>query len=188
MKNSSYLKCKVNLELYVLEKIAELIKHNNSGLSQLIDRVIEHLREYFGDVEGLIFYQRQAKYNYFEKEKDKIIFGLRRQIGIKRQYTSELEERIHELENENSNLYTKLITNAKNTSDFAIHSSPSKIKQLFNTTSLSLSDKPPSPKKKITYRFYEEEVLEILQSKQKQESIQERYTSLDEYIHTYFTH
>lgn len=79
---------------------------------------------------------------------------LRREVGIKREYTQELEERVRELEDENSQLYSKLITTAKQTSEFAIRNSPAKIKQLLTNTQLSISDRPASPRKKASLRNY----------------------------------
>jgi hypothetical protein len=120
-----------------------------------------------------------------ESEKDKVIARLRREVAIKREYTGELEERVRELEDENSQLYSKLITTAKQTSDFAIRGSPAKIKQLLTNTHLT-GDRPASPRKKVSARAYEEEVVEVLESKFRQESIQERHAPLDEYLRTYF--
>jgi hypothetical protein len=113
------------------------------------------LREVLVNCEGLLLEERRSELRLLESEKDKVIARLRREVVIKREYTGELEERVRELEDENSQLYSKLITAAKQTSDFAIRGSPAKIKQLLTNTQLSL-DRPPSPRKKVSARSYEE--------------------------------
>jgi hypothetical protein len=62
---------------------------------------------------------------------------------------------VRELEDENSQLYSKIITKAKQTSEYAIRNSPSKIKQILTTTQLSISDRVLSPRKKISSKAYE---------------------------------
>ena len=88
-----------------------------------------------------------AKAEVLDAEKEKIIGNLRRDLGVKREYMLDLEERVREVEDENSKLYSKIITNAKNKVDF-FSKSPHKAHQ-FRSTS---TDKTSSPRKKILTR------------------------------------
>ena len=67
------------------------------------------------------------------------------------------------MEDENSKLYSKMITTAKNKVDF-FSKSPARTHHPFRSTS---TDKNSSPRKKILTRSLEDEINEILESKWK---------------------
>lgn len=73
----------------------------------------------------------------------------------------DLEERVREVEDENSKLYSKMITNAKQKVDY-FSRSPNK-----TNPARSVSTDKGSPRKKILARSYEDEINEILESKWK---------------------
>ena len=143
-------------------------------------KAITQISDSMSRFENLILAERGSKTQMLDQEKDRIIKGMRKELLEKREYTRELEERYHELDDENTKIYSKLIANAKQSASFS-STSPSKIRQFFSP------DRNSSVKKKhLPLRHYEEEVYEILESKIKQESIQDRRSSLDDYVQIYF--
>lgn len=97
MRASSLLHCKGRLELYTLGRAAVAIGRENGELSNIISNCIAQLKEVLDTSEGLVLEERRAEGRLMESEKDKLIARLRREVAIKREYTGELEERVHEL-------------------------------------------------------------------------------------------
>ena len=73
-----------------------------------------------------------------------------------------------------------MVSNAKQKVDYFSKSNNS---QQFR----SISSDKGSPRKKLTSRSYEDEIIDIIESKRKHEAINERRSSLSEYLRSYFT-
>lgn len=84
---------------------------------------------------------------------------------VKREYSQELEERVHELEDENSKLYSKIISSAKHTVDYSLHAPPH-LRRLAPLSHSPLTHPlvqlPPSPKRRPSPKPTEEEIIEIM--------------------------
>ena len=149
MKDTAIVKCKLALEFYVWEKANILLGSVAQELSLTMGYLHRQLSEQMTSLERLVHRERAEKAELLDAEKGRIITSLRRDLGVKREYMLDLEERVREVEDENSKLYSKMITNTKHKVDY-FSKSPVKI-HAFRSTS---SDRPSSPHKKILPRPY----------------------------------
>ena len=90
MRAASLFRCKAQLQLYTLVKAAALIARENPEVGAIVDSSAAMLKELLVNLESLVLEEREAGTRFVETEKDHVIMKLRREVGIKREYTQEL--------------------------------------------------------------------------------------------------
>lgn len=128
MVSAAIIKCKAELEIYCLDKVAYLLKRETEELGTIIEKIMEGYRDNIINFEKVLLSERQKRISATEHEKDTTIEKLREELLHRKEYIAELRARLDEVETDNMKFYQNKVENAKNISDRTLSLSPKKNK------------------------------------------------------------
>lgn len=188
MVSAAIIKCRSQLEMYCLEKLAFLLKRETDELGDILYHILELCLQNMDDFERLLLEERRRRIDDMEAEKDRIIERLKQELLYRKDYIAELKERLDEVEQDNSKMYQKIISNAKSATERALSPSPKR-----NSSGLSPSMSKlkvealmGTSHKTLSAKQVEETIMDIMETKQKQEQVRGKKVSLKNFLKTYF--